>query len=181
MTTSKPYHWGVDDGCAWRQKLRERGESCEVCDWRQKDLGEEAKGFPSTWWRRLHDSRVNSEANLFMRWSKTLAIDCSAESWSMYVCASWPYRAAWPYHGASEIVSSYGQGGRWAIVVNKPGAREEQSAYLFVKRSCMEVSEPCHWILLHEYLTYVSHPESGLAPFSGVVSHTGDAIWSPSS
>ena len=53
-------------------------------------------------------------------------------------------RASWPYHGASEIVSSYGRGVRCVIVVNGPGAREERSASSLVKRSSTVVSKPWH-------------------------------------
>ena len=80
-------------------------------------------------------------------------------------------RVSWPDNGASDIVSSYGRAGRWVIVVNGPGAREDRSAYSLVKRSCTAVSEPWHRILPHEYLTYVSSSERGLAPFSSSVSH----------
>ena len=68
--------------------------------------------------------------NLPVCWSKTLAIDCLAEPWSVYASEE----------GRRACLVAWSRGLRnllimWAIIVNRPCAREERSAYSLMRRS----------------------------------------------
>jgi len=153
MTTGEttPLGWMID-GCDMREDwvrvvVGTRRRTCGTEGVRQDRRLEKTDimaGFSSTRWRRLHDSCVRAEANWLTWWSKMLPLTVGEVVWD---CASKPRVVP----SGKETAPFLREQRRQQVRLTK------EAAWRFLSRGVENHRPNC--------LLYVSHPESGWAPF----------------